>query len=225
MRFSVMDSREVIENIDSIYERFRIPWHLQMHMKRAAAIAKLICRNRQDDKINEDDVVAVMLLHDLGNVVRFNFDNEDLNSLYGEKSDIEELKKIREEAIEKYGEDDHEVTGKMCQELGISERVMFLMGSHAFIKNKEVCASDDFDLKVCAYADQRVGPLGVLGLKERLDDAIARSSTRPWYSGFEELKVFAKKIEEQLLENVGLSAEEINDDSIEEYLDFNHNNS
>jgi len=220
-----MDSKEVIENIGSIYDRFGIPYHLQMHMLRAAALGKLICRNWIGDGVSEDDVVAVLLLHDLGNVVRFNFDNEDLNSLYGEKSDMEELREIKKEAIEKYGEDDHEVTDKMCRELGVNERVMFLMGRHGFDKNREVCASDDFDLKVCNYADQRIGPRGVLSLKERLDEAIARTGNRPWHLDFDELVECALEIEKQILNNVDLSAEEINDDSVKEYLGFNHNNS
>jgi len=220
-----MESKEIIENIGSIYERFKIPPHLQDHMFRAAAVARLICENWIGEGVSEDDVVAVLLLHDLGNVVRMTFDNEDLLLLYGEKSNIDDLKRDGKEAVEKYGSNDHEATDKMCKELGVNERFLFLMNNKAFIQNREICDSNDFEQKICAYADQRIGPRGVLSLRERLDEAIARSGNRPWHLDFDELVGCASKIEEQVLNNVDLSAEDINDDSIKEYLGFNHNNS
>ena len=214
-----MDSREIIDNIGSIYERFRIPEHLQMHMLRVAAVGKLICRNWKGGKINEDDVVAVLLLHDLGNVVRFDFDNEGLNAIYSEKSNLDEMREIMEGTIEKYGEDDHEVTDKMCRELGVNDRISFLLNNKAFVQNKEVCASGDFELKICAYADQRIGPLGVMGLRERLDEAKVRGSKSLQHPEVDLLIECALEIEGQVLGNADLSAGDINDDSVRGYVE------
>ena len=214
-----MDSKEIIESIDSIYERFRIPKHLREHMLRAAAVGRLICEHWKGDGINEDDVVAVLLLHDLGNVVRFDFSNEKLVSLYAKESSVDELMEIREEAIRKYGDEDHEASDKMCRELGVSERILFLLNNKSFVQNREICASDDFDLKICAYADQRIGPLGVMGLMERLEEARVRGSKSLLSPDADLLIECALKIEKQVLDNTDLSAGDINDDSVRGYME------
>jgi len=214
-----MDSKEIIENIDSIYERFRIPRHLQEHMLRAAGVGRLICEHWDGDDVNREDVVAVLLLHDLGNIVRFDFDNEELVSLYAKGSSVDELREIRSEAIEKYGEEDHEVTDKMARELGVSDRVLFLLNNKNFIRSREVCASEDFDLKVCGYADWRIGPLGVMGLRERLEEARARRSKSLWHPDADLLIESAVKVEGQVLGNTDFSADGICDEAIREYVE------
>jgi hypothetical protein len=209
-----MDSKEIIENIGSIYERFGTPVHLQEHMLRAASVGRFICEHWKGEGICEDDVVAVLLLHDLGNVVRMTFDNPDLISVYEKNGDIDKLRRVMEETIEKYGDVDYEVTDKMCRELGVNDRILFLLNNKAFIQNKETCVSDDFDLKVCAYADQRIAPLGVIGLKERLDEARARGHKSLHHPEADVFVDCALKIERQVLDNTDLVAEDINDDSV-----------
>jgi len=211
-----MDAREVIENIDSIYRRFRMPKHLQDHLRRAAAVGRFICEHWKGKEIDVDNVVAVLLLHDLGNVVRFDFDNVELNSLYEEDSDLGDLKRIKNEAIERYGEDDHVATDKMCRELEVNDRILFLLKNKTFVQNKDICAAGDFELKICAYADQRIGPRGVMGLEERLDKAKARGSKSMQHPEADLLVNCALKIEKQVLDNTDLSAEEISDEAIGE---------
>jgi len=214
-----MESKEIIKDINSIYEKFGIPKNLQEHMRRAAAIGKMICENWKGEKINKDDIVAVLLLHDLGNIVKFDLDSEEgLNILKDRRKNVEKLRKIKKEIIEKYGEDDHKVTDKMSRELGVNDRILFLLNNKIFIKNKEVCSSDDFDLKICTYADQRVSPSGIMGLKERLDEAKARGSKSLQHPDADLLVECALKIEKQVLDNTNLSAEDINDSSIKNYL-------
>jgi len=215
----VMESREVIENIDSIYERFKIPKHMQMHMRRAAATVKVVVDNWTGEDINGEDAIVCLLLHDLGNVVRMSFGNNGLDDLYEESGGVDLMKKIKKEAVGIYGEDDHVATEKMCEELGISKRVMELMEEHTFHKNKDICSGEDMDLKICAYADQRIGPRGVLNLKVRLEEANERGKNRPWYNEFDDLLECALKIEEQVLSNTSLSEDEINDEAVMPYLE------
>jgi predicted HD phosphohydrolase len=43
--------------------------YLQLHMRRVAAVGELILSAESD--ASKDDVVAALLLHDLGNIVKF----------------------------------------------------------------------------------------------------------------------------------------------------------
>jgi HD superfamily phosphodiesterase len=58
--------------ISKIYEKFKVPSHLQDHMFQVASVAKLICDNFKTE-INEQDILHACLLHDIGNIVKFNF--------------------------------------------------------------------------------------------------------------------------------------------------------
>jgi len=46
---------------------------LQLHMFRVAGVASVICENfKQPELINQDDIVSACLLHDMGNIIKFN---------------------------------------------------------------------------------------------------------------------------------------------------------
>ena len=46
-------------------------------------------------------------------------------------------------------------------------------------KNEETLNSNSYERKICAYCDQRVAPDGVVGIKERLEDAKVRYKNKP----------------------------------------------
>lgn len=72
-----MDSEGVIGSIHGIYERFRIPGNLQMHMFRVAGVGELISNNWKGLDISKEDIVAALLIHDIGNIVKFNMTPAD----------------------------------------------------------------------------------------------------------------------------------------------------
>lgn len=73
-----MDGGEIINSISKIYDRFNILPNLRMHMHRTAAVAEIICDNWKGPQINKDTVVAVSLIHDLGNIAKMNFAVDEL---------------------------------------------------------------------------------------------------------------------------------------------------
>jgi hypothetical protein len=225
-----MDSQEVIQSISSIYDRFEVPHNLRMHMYRAGAIAELVCDNWTGPQINKNDIIATSLIHDLGNIVRFDLetpvgrsllDKDQLNNLDG-------LKKLRDRIRERYGTKDLDVTKKMAEELGVSDRLMFILehGSQAFADQK-LLESEDWDFKIHAYTDFRVGPFGIMTLKERFEEyrkrkeaMIRAGGTKSWtYTHLDEIMVSAIKLEKEIIAYSKLSAEEINDASVQPYLD------
>ena len=218
-----MNSKEIIKSINSIYDKFRIMPNLRLHMLRTAATSELICDNWKGPKINKFDIIAVGLIHDLGNMVKMDLESENGLKLIGEElKNLDYWKKVKQEIILKYGTDDHRVTEIMIDELNVSNKVKFLLKEHIFVKNELTLNSDDWELKICAYADQRIGPFGVLNLKDRFDEVKKRYADRPNQSVHnKKFDIFVEcsfKIEGQVLKNVSLSSDEINDESIKSYL-------
>lgn len=154
-----INSSTIISSINDIYERFKIMPSLQKHMKAVAAVGKLIVSTQlnSDIKKEEDDLIAALLLHDLGNIVKFNLETESADR-----------RTLQKETIAKYGLDDHEVTMKMIHELKVTDRVSFLISEMGFENLHYVLNSNDMSLKICLYADQRVAPYGIVSLKRDL---------------------------------------------------------
>ena len=60
-----------------IYEKYGTPSNLQEHMLRAAALSNIICNSWKGPQINRERIVTVMLLHDMGNVVKMNLTKKE----------------------------------------------------------------------------------------------------------------------------------------------------
>ena len=103
---------------------------------------------------------------------------------------------IRRKYFKEYGTNDHEIKAK----------------------------SDNYEIKICAYCDQRVAPDGVVSLKERLEDAKIRYKDKPLSVWSNEEKAnqlikWALEIEKQVMECCRLKPEDINNQSIQTYID------
>ena len=130
---------------------------------------------------------------------------------------------IRESIIKRYGKTDTEATLNIVKEINVSESIIHMIEKKQFVNNKETYLSQDFAIKICAYADQRVSPNGVLSLENRLNEAIIR------YRGVENASVnspnrealieYAKKIEEQIFKFVHGKPEDITDAAIQNYIE------
>ncbi len=183
---------------------------LQTHMIRVAAVAELILSGKADSssKIHKEDLIAALLLHDLGNIVKFDLERE-----------LAVWKKIQQETIAQYGSDDHEATEKMGQELGINDRVALLLSGMGFGNVHQAIDANDMELKICLYADQRVSPDGVVSIRERFSDLRKRYRGTPLekrYDALQEEKALV--LEQEIFKGSSLHPSEINDQSITPYL-------
>lgn len=220
-----MNSSEIIANINSIYERFRIPPSLQRHMRRVMAVGKIICEHWQGSILNEEEIVAILLIHDIGNIVKIDFETQQGLKIIGKDAEkLEYWKMVKKEVIEKYGSDDHEVTKKMVRELGISSRLQFLMEHKEIDRAKFALECSDWELKIISYADQRVGPFGIISLKERFDDLKRRYGTKKESiisnPEFDRWIKHAFELEKQIFANMDIGPEDVNDESIERVMEL-----
>ncbi len=212
-----MESAEVIASIKSIYKRFRLPENLRMHMFRAAGVGELVYDHFTEKMDGKWDTVAALLTHDLGNIVKFNLDATHVYLIGNESRRLDYWKKVQKEVIRQYGSsNDHVVTRRMAIEAGINERVISIIDRHW--QEGRSMSSHDMAMKVCMYGDCRVGPFGVVSVKERFADLIERYKGTWRVPGYHKAVGEVLRAERYILRKTDLKPEGINDKSIEPYL-------
>jgi hypothetical protein len=155
--------------VGEIYRHYQLMPNLQQHMFRVAAVAEVIGRELLKAKLSDaalsftdqdlQDVLAALLLHDLGNMAKFKLDYFPEFVL---PEGLAYWQAEQEQFWAKYGKNAHQATLQMLDELGVSSRVKELVDSVSFNKAKKNLDSPDYARKLCAYADMRVGPHGVV---------------------------------------------------------------
>lgn len=201
-------------NILEIYKKYSLPENLQMHMLRVAASANLIIDNWEGTKLESESIIRVCLLHDMGNILKIPADF----------SDDEGFRKIREFYFEKFGTNEHEANMEIGRIEGLTEKELIILDGKRSRKNEETLKSNSYEIKICAYCDQRVAPDGVVGIKERLEDAKIRYKNRPLSVWSDEEKAnrlieCALEIQEQIMKYCKIKPEEINDKTISNYIE------
>lgn len=201
-------------NIIEIYKKYHLPENLQMHMLRVAACSNLIIDNWTGKEIDKESIIRVCLLHDMGNMVKI---PEDF-------SKDEEFLNIRKKYFNKYGTNDHEINLEIGKQEGLTEKEIIILDGKRSRKNEETLKYDSYEIKICAYCDQRVAPDGVVGIKERLEDAKIRYKDKPLSVWSNEEKAnhlieCSLGIEKQIMKYCKLKPENINDDSIKTYIE------
>lgn len=201
-------------SIHEIYTNYGIPEHLQMHMLRVASCSKLIVDNWTGVPIRVNEMYRVLLLHDMGNIVKIPVD-EVQDPIF---------QSIRAKYYSAFESDDHKVSQAIAVELGLSEYELDMMNRKIFINNEDVLACDSYEVKIGAYCDQRVAPDGVMSLLGRLNEAKERYKDKPGSSmnnpKTDLLIDCAARIEEQIMQYTSISPADINDGSVVQYIDF-----
>ena len=200
-------------NILEIYNQYHLPENLQMHMLRVTACTNLILDNWTGKSIDREAITRVSLLHDMGNMVKIPEEGQD-----------REFIEIRRKYFEKYGTNDHAINMLIGKNLGLSKKELEILNGKRSRKNEQTAKSDNYEIKICAYCDQRVAPDGVVSLRERLEDAKIRYKDKPLSVWSNEEKAnqlikLALEIEEQVMRYCKLKPEDINNQSIQTYID------
>jgi hypothetical protein len=209
--------------ISKIYENYPIPILLKQHHLKAAAVGAYICDNLKDkNKANKNLIIKSLLLHDLGNIIKFNFEKENFLT-EEEKKNIEYWKKEREIYRNKYHNDEHLATYEIVRELGLIDiyEVLIHTGSS---KLQAVLESPNYNLKIVTYADLRCAPFSIVTIDGRFDDVINRyRGGAHQLSNINEVEQRRKRgleLEIQLQKEALINLKDISDQDIKKYLDF-----
>ena len=191
--------------------------NLAMHQLRVAAVAMQIC-DSFDVEINKDDIVKACLLHDMGNIIKFNLSHfPEQNKPEG----LEYWQDIKSDYISKYGNDEHKASLEIANELEISDGILSLIDCVNPDSIEIINNDNSFAKKICIYSDNRVTPHGVVSAEERSLEAKERYKDHPHAFDEESRQFFNKNlnlIEKQIFSHSNIKPEEINDLSIEKYL-------
>jgi hypothetical protein len=207
-----------MKNIIDIYKEYKIMPNLVMHQIRVAAVAMQICESL-DIEIDKESIVKACLLHDMGNIIKFKLDH------FPEWSDPEGIDywaKVKEEYILKYGNNEHQSSHTIAQELGVASYIIDLINciDSSIIKNIDM--GNDLNQKICMYSDNRVSPYGIVSIEEHSLDAKERYKNHPHAFIEEKRLIFMGNlysIEKQIFSHTKIKPEDINDESVKNYLE------
>lgn len=215
-----------MKKITDIYQEYKIMPNLVEHHLRVAGVAMQICDSLDID-VDREMLITACLVHDMGNIIKFKlgYFPESI-----ETEGLEYWQQVQNDYIEKYGKDEHYATLEIVKELGLGVEVYELVACIGFLTAKETVDSQDFNKKICSYADMRTGPNGIISLEDRLLDAknryeqaetsssiINRGSDYPVGTTDNLRDVFEtsmRSIEKQIFEHCSIRPDEINDESV-----------
>lgn len=197
--------------IIAIYEKYKITPNLQEHMLRVCSIVEFIQNHWQGaTNINWDSVKKIALLHDMGNIVRFDFDKYP-DFLGKEKANVQYWKRVQLDMIKKYGTDENKVTKKILLEIGLESKLLHIILQKSFGNSVATSNSNNWILKILYYADLRALPFRIGSLTERLNDIKDRIPKYNNRSDFNDLVEACKSIEKQIQSQLNIPVNEISD--------------
>jgi hypothetical protein len=210
-------------NILEVYKKYNIMPNLQEHQLRVGAVASVIYKSLTQEKFvgaRHRDLLTACLLHDMGNIIKFKLG--DLH-FFGEEG-IDFWEPVKQEFIKKYGSNEHVATISIARELNVPPSVFSVLENIGFSKSPKNLEEKVLVNMVACYSDQRVGPYGVLSLKERIEDGRKRFLSRVTDSNFRDegfgIKVKAlEDIEKLIFTNSTLKPSNINDKTIFEEIE------
>lgn len=200
-------------NINQIYDDLGIPPNLREHMLRVTTIIKFLEKNwakNLSTHVNWSKTIIAGLLHDVGNMVRFDFDKLPIYP-------IDYWKEKQKQTINKYGDDDHIATERILTEKNIDPEIIQIILNKNFVNATKIANSSNWNEKILLYADMRVSPHGITTLKERLDDVISRIPKYRDNPNTPNLVNSGYEIEKQIQNNINNSIELITNDIYESF--------
>lgn len=198
-----------------IYQKYQIMPTLQQHQLRVAAVASILTDHITIDTKN---VITACLLHDMGNILKFDLDKPWFPDFLEPEGPAYWIN-VQKTFQNKYGDNEHQASITIAQEVGANQRVIELIDCVSFSQAEKNVTTTDFGKKICEYSDMRVTPHGVTSLETRLKDlqkryAPIRNSEKDKQrrTRFSQL---SQQIEEQLFQEIELLPQQITDTSIQ----------
>ncbi|MEI7579985.1 MAG: HD domain-containing protein [bacterium] len=204
--------------IKDVYTKYQLMPNLQLHCFRVAAVARLIAINTTET-VDEDNIVAAALLHDIGNIAKFDL---TLFPEYLEPQGLQYWQRVQDQFIQKYAKDEHIATLKILEELKVGVRITELVAGYGFGNAVERSLDQDLARMIGQYADCRVAPAGVVTMQQRENEGRERYRKNKKIKHistddeqFERLFQAMELVEERIFAKSRIKPEEINDKSVE----------
>ena len=164
--------------ITEIYRKYKLPVNLIEHHYRVAGVALFIADHWSGVKLDRNLVKTVALLHDLGNLVKYDLRPRFAHLLNNEENNIDYWIRLQREMIRKYGPNDYEATLGIARDLKLKPKTLKTLEDLVKGDSKEIINFGSWEIKILLYADVRVSPYGVVSLPERVNEWLGRYKDR-----------------------------------------------
>lgn len=155
-------------NILDIYDQYQIPPQLQRHQLEVAAVGMYVIDHWQGPKIHKKPLLETLLLHDMGNIVKFK------RPFLGEmEKDAKHWEQVQREFFTKYGKETHVVTLAVLKEIGVGKETQEIVRQMGYAADGKLYA-ERWEAKIADFADTCVTPKGIEGFEIRIQDLITR---------------------------------------------------
>ncbi len=208
------------KTIEQIYDEYKVMHSLREHMYRVASVASILC-DHISVPVDRKSILQTCLLHDMANIIKSDLKQfPDFTKPEGE----EYWQKVKDEYVAKYGEgpkNTHLAILKIAEEVGASLRSLELLNAGGFDNALYVLKSNEFEKKICFYADMRASPRSVVSLSERLDDFSQRyklDSDPSKKEDFEEKVKNIHQIEKQIFEKINIAPSFIDEKNVQNII-------
>lgn len=159
--------------------------------------------------------------------MKFDFNSSTFPDTWFSPQGKEYWKDVKFDFIQKYGDDDHEVTNVIVKEIGVNHDVSELITGYGFNLAEEVYKSEILSRKICVYSDMRVSPSGIVSLVLRQKEAKIRYvTTQQKYTSheFDKIVNLWVSIEYQIFSHCKIKPEDVTEEKaipiIEELKNF-----
>lgn len=112
--------------------------------------------------------------------------------------------------ILKYGTDEHKAAIEIFREIGCNDNVVRLIDNLEWIYLPRLIKENDWESIVLIYADMRIGPRGIISLKERLSELKARAP----FEGIDVVISLIDKIEQIIQERTSAKLNSIRNEDM-----------
>lgn len=185
-----------------------IPQNLQKHMLRVAVLAEILLKHWMGKKLDDKAIVQACIFHDVAKPMNFNLTKQAQFDM--SPSDITRLEKLQKDLRNKYGDNEHHATVKICEEIGLSPTAVKLVNNLEWSYIPQLLKNNDIKSLIPIYCDMRIGPKGILSLSERLNELKERVSVKH----YEENVKNGSVLEDLIKKNVKIDVNSITDDQI-----------
>ncbi len=196
-----------------IYEKYMVPVNLQKHMLKVAALAKIITDSWLDKNLDKNSIVDACIFHDIAKPMTFDLKKQVQFGMSQE--DIKKLKNLQERLKNNYGDNEHQATVKICEEIGLSKNAIRFVNNLEWSYIPKLIKENEIESFIPIYCDMRISPKGILSLKERLIELKKRTSKKDYEENLEN----GIKLENILKENTSIDPNSITNSQIDSLLD------
>lgn len=205
--------------ISQIYQTFNIPKNLAMHMLWVTSIGALTIENWSGPVIDRDRVISALLLHDIGNLIKFELSSSQAKKLYS-KQELKKLVVFQKQMIGFYGDNADIANILILQELQVNKQIIQLLENHSFDYLPTLLDSENWNEKIVFYADLRVAPWGIVSVAQRVKNLRERYCHRnpDWNNNslYKKWLNWSTQLEDQLNQQTKIDLESIPQNRIEE---------